>query len=148
MSVTAANTMTTGSKTTYFQNTEGIKDTKCLNYVCRKELESAGIDCHEMVRIRKGMIVKEIMGVVCDRWSFERAWSYWVAEGPGLPPKYANALHKKFGKVVRVEGHCACPSPKSWMKGFAVGMYHVDTQEGLKALADALKKCAKDASKK
>ncbi len=72
-------------------------------------------------------------------WCFKRAWYYWVAEGPGIPPYYANTLHKQFGKVVRVDGHCGCPSPKEWLKGFAVGHYHVDTQEGLNALAGTIR---------
>ena len=46
---------------------------------------------------------------------------------------------KKRGRDVRVDGHCLAPSPLEWCKGFAVGMYHVDTPEGLKALADTIK---------
>ena len=79
------------------------------------------------------------------QWSFRRAWSYWVAEGPGLPPTYATPLHEAHGNDVRVDGHCGSPSPLEWHKGFAVGMYHVDTPTGLKALADALKQCVEDA---
>ena len=32
------------------------------------------------------------------------------------------------------------PSPLEWFKGLAVGSYHVDSPEGLKALADTIKK--------
>jgi hypothetical protein len=72
-------------------------------------------------------------------WSFKRAWYYWVARGPGIPPDIAEKLHATHGKQVRVEGHCGCPSPREYCKGFAVGMYHVDTPAGLKALVDTLR---------
>ena len=49
---------------------------------------------------------------------------------------------------MRVEGHCGCPSPLEYNKGFAVGLYHVDTPEGLKALADTIKQVAKDSDLK
>lgn len=79
-----------------------------------------------------------IMGGLAG-WSFERAWYYWIAKGPGIPPEHADKLHEKYGKEVRVDGHCGCPSPKEWFKGFSVGHYHVDTQEGLCALADTIR---------
>lgn len=72
-------------------------------------------------------------------WQFERAWYYWRASGPGLPVEIAERLHAKHGQVVRVGGHCGCPSPREWYKGFGVGLYHIDTQDGLNALADALR---------
>ena len=71
-------------------------------------------------------------------WSFERAWHYWVAKGPGLPVEVAERLHAEHGREVRVGGHCGCPSPREWFKGFGVGLYHVDSAAGLKALAEAL----------
>jgi len=113
----------------------------------RAELEEAGITVHSFNFLKNGKreVDSRIMGEV-HGWSFKRAWYYWVAEGPGLPPRYANTLHETHGKAVRVEGHCGCPSPLEYRKGFAVGMYHVDTQEGLKALADMLKRCAAEAS--
>jgi adenosyl cobinamide kinase/adenosyl cobinamide phosphate guanylyltransferase len=39
-----------------------------------------------------------------------------------------------------VDGHCGCPSPREWHHGFAVGLYHVDTQEALNALADTIRR--------
>lgn len=79
-------------------------------------------------------------------WSFTRAWYYWVAKGPGLPLEVAEKLHATHGTQVRVDGHCGCPSPREWFKGFGVGCYHVDTPAGLKALADAIRSVY-DASK-
>jgi hypothetical protein len=76
-------------------------------------------------------------------WHFTRAWYYWSAEGPGIPCDIAEKLHATHGKQVRVAGHCGCPSPSEWFKGFAVGSYHIDTPEGLKALADVIRSIAR-----
>ena len=109
------------------------------------ELETAGIPVQRMPEIlRKGEVNSVIVGWL-HTWAFRRAWYYWDASGPGLPPQYADALHVLFGKEVRVAGHCGCPSPLEWYKGFAVGSYHIDTPRGLRALGDALKACANDA---
>lgn len=110
------------------------------------ELEAAGIPVQRMPEILRGK--GEVKSIICGwlhTWAFKRAWYYWTAEGPGLPPQYADALHVLFGKEVRVGGHCGCPSPLEWYKGFAVGSYHIDTPRGLRALADALNACANDA---
>jgi len=72
-------------------------------------------------------------------WEFQRAWYYWVAKGPGISPENAMELHEKLGKVVRVNGNCGCPPPS---KSFATNSYHVDTQEGLNALAVLIRKLA------
>lgn len=103
-----------------------------------KELEDAGITVHEMPSDLGREVSTKIIGV-CESWSFKRAWYYWVAKGPGIPLQLAEEFHQKWGKEVRVDGHCECPSPLEWFKGFAVDHYHIDTQEGLKAFADLLK---------
>lgn len=111
------------------------------------ELTAAGIEAvklPESLRESRGEVKTIVIGQL-GPWGFRRAWYYWVAEGPGIPPVYAEDLHKRFGKEVRVAGHCGCPSPLEWYKGFAVGDYHVDTQEGLKALADTIKMVMGDA---
>ena len=107
--------------------------------VVKSELEAAGIKVagpHEF--LRRHEIYTAYIGDMCG-WGFHRAWYYWVAEGPGIPPDLAQKFHKTWGKEVRVDGHCGCPSPREWFKGFAVGHYHIDTAEGLKAFADLLK---------
>jgi hypothetical protein len=114
-----------------------------------RELELAGI---KVIKLPEFMRNKhpEMRTVTIGelyRWEFHRAWYYWVAEGPGIPCDVATELHEKFGTVVRVDGHCCCPSPLEWLKGFAVGYYHVDTQEGLCALADTIRKVYKDSNK-
>lgn len=114
-------------------------DIERVTQTCKEELEAAGASPF-------------ISGIVFDHpeipskcigefgpWVFRRRWYYWSAEGPGVPPDVAELLHAQHGKVVRVAGHCGCPSPREWYKGFGVGLYHVDTPEGLKALIDTLR---------
>lgn len=111
------------------------------------ELEAAGIEVHRsdfLKDISRSEVKTSIVGSL-HGWHFKRAWVYWTAAGPGLPLEYATPLHTAHGKTVRVAGHCGCPSPLEWYKGFAVGDYHIDDAAGLKALADALKQCASDA---
>lgn len=113
------------------------------------ELELAGIEVKKFPESFRADH-PEMRTIICGQlpyWGFKRVWCYWVASGPGIPPRYANELHEKYGKEVRVDGHCACPSPLEWFKGFAVGNYHVDTQRGLKALADTIRKVMEDAKK-
>lgn len=107
---------------------------------CENELLAAGINVMKMEMFRKssGEVKTAVKGHL-GYWGFERSWTYWVANGPSLPPDVAMALHKKIGKEVRVEGHAGAPSPLTYCGGFGVGMYHIDSQEGLKALADAIK---------
>lgn len=105
---------------------------------CRAELAAAGIPTHTFsFLLGESEVPSKCMGGLSG-WSFERAWYYWIAKGPGLPPEVAERLHASHGRQVRVEGHCGCPSPLEWAHGFAIGSYHVDTPDGLKALADAL----------
>lgn len=109
---------------------------------CKKELEAAGIKVVEMGEWWKNRKTTEVhtryFGEV-GPWGFERAWYYWIAKGPGIPPAVAKKLHDRHGKAVRVQGNCGCPDPIEYLQGFAVGMYHVDTQAGLKALADTIR---------
>ena len=105
-----------------------------------EELELAGIEYYKLPIPCSGEVSTRIIGEITGSgWRFSRAWTYWVAEGPGIPPYDAEKLHKKYGKVVRVAGHCGSPSPIEWYGGFGCGSYHVDTLGGLKALADTIK---------
>lgn len=113
---------------------------------CTKELSEAGIEVHKFDSMRgKGEVPSAVFGTL-QKWTFTRAWRYWVCEGPGIPPNYAEELHARFGQEIRVDGHCGCPSPREWFHGFAVGSYHVDTQAGLNALAETLRKVRKDSN--
>lgn len=122
---------------TYCKNYAGIED---CDEALIEELEFAGIEHYKMPFILTSEVPTRIIGQIKNtQWGFERAWTYWVAKGPGVPPFFAEKLHKEYGQVVRVAGHCGCPSPLEWYKGFGTGLYHVDTLEGLKALADTIK---------
>lgn len=112
------------------------------------ELVAAGITVErlpEVLRERMGEVKTIIVGWL-HGWRFERSWRYWIAKGPGIPPIYAEDLHRSHGKEVRVDGNCTCPSPMEWLRGFAVGLYHVDSQEGLNALAQTIRRVVEDAA--
>lgn len=133
-----------------------MKKTYCKNYAgvegCDdaliEELELAGIDFFRLPVKMSTEVPTCIMGEIEGTgWCFERAWTYWMAKGPGIPLEDAMILHKNYGDVVRVAGHCGCPSPLEWYKGFGCGSYHIDTIRGLKALADTIKKIMKENTK-
>ena len=110
--------------------------------VIKKELEEAGINYTWFAVARNGEVPSHIVGN-CNGWLFTRAWYYWVAESAGilLPFEDADKLHEKYGKDVRVAGHCGCPAPREWYNKpwhIGVGLYHVDTQEGLNELVKYL----------
>jgi hypothetical protein len=50
---------------------------------------------------------------------FERAWYYWVVEGP-VPLDVAIQLYEDpVGRTdIRVAGHCGCPPPESWAQWY------------------------------
>jgi hypothetical protein len=132
----------------HFPNKAG--DHEDTDEILFAELKAAGIPAiqdtqtcsqsmNDMLRKLSGEVKTCVRGVL-HGWEFERAWYYWRAKGPGLEYPIAAALHEKFGKEVRVEGDCACQSPYDANKGLAICNYHVDTPEGLKALADAIKR--------
>lgn len=106
--------------------------------VCAEELKAAGIEVHLLPVLGRNEVETHVIGSV-GPWGFRRAWYYWVATGPGIPPAIATLLHAKHGKAVRVNGHCGAPSPQEQNGGFAVGIYHVDIQDGLNALAAVIR---------
>ena len=116
--------------------------------IIRKELEAAGIEIVDIFS-PEGEVPSNIIGFL-PGWSFRRAWYYWVAtasDGVSLPFDAADRLHKDHGNDVRVSGHCGAPAPREWYNKpwfNGVPLYHVDTQDGLNALADAIRKVAGD----
>jgi len=114
--------------------------------IAREELEAAGItiECFPIGLLPQGEVMIRVFGSL-HYWRFERAWYYWIANGPGLSLEYAMPLHELHGREVRVDGHCGCPSPIEWLKGSPVCHYHVDSQVGLRALADAIKRSVMEA---
>jgi len=118
-------------------NLAGIPTSKA-DATCTEELKAAGIEVLTLPIPCSGEVQTHIIGSV-GPWAFRRAWRYWVATGPGIPQAIATNLHEKHGKVVRVDGHCGCPSPQKQYGGFSVGLYHVDTPDGLHALAAVIR---------
>ncbi len=113
---------------------------KMVDQVVYAELKEADIPIigpHEFLRHNRE-VPTAYMGELA-MWGFRRAWYYWTAEGPGIPADKAEEFHKDWGTQCRVEGHCGCPSPLEWRHGFAIGSYHIDTQEGLNAFVKLLK---------
>ena len=106
--------------------------------VAAAELEAAGIAVLLGPTPVPGEVPSRAMGAL-GSWLFRRAWCYWVANGQGLPVEAAEALHATHGKEVRVMGHCGAPSPLDYLRGQPCPCYHVDTPDGLKALAAALR---------
>ena len=103
------------------------------------ELKAAGIPTEGPCEsLRNGQEVPWAYVGNLHGWGFRRAWYYWVATGPGIPCDVAMELWDRH-KDVRVDGHCGSSSPLEWFKGFSVGHYHVDTLEGLIALADTIR---------
>lgn len=91
----------------------------------------------DILRSQSGEVKSSVVGML-HGWTFKRAWYYWVAEGPGIDFERSMNLWRSHGMEVRASGDCACRSPVMWYKGMACGLYHVDTSEGLKALADTI----------
>lgn len=91
-----------------------------------------------MFRNMTGEVKTSVWGML-HGWTFHRNWCYWVAKGPGLEIIAAKALNDCYGSVVRVDGFAGGRCPIQCFKGLACGLYHVDTPEGLKALANIIK---------
>jgi hypothetical protein len=104
----------------------------------------------EHLRIQNGGFPEVPTSLVAfyNGWTFERAWYYYRAKGDGIPPDIAEEFHQTWGRQVRVEGHCGCPSPLEWCQGFAVGSYHIDTPAGLKAFIGLLDRVYKPQKRK
>lgn len=102
------------------------------------ELARAGISINKsQLSVRQGEVKTSLRGEL-HGWYFERAWCYWIAKGPGLQVEIAERLWKHHGADVRLDGDIESPSPREVYKGLGCGFYHVDTEEGLRALAEAI----------
>lgn len=119
-------------------------DLSCDEYI-KLELETAGIPFEQINVLKTTSEVPSTIIGFLDGWTFRRAWYYWVAQAKDtvLLFEFADGLHLKFGTEIRVAGSCLCLSPKeeyknSWNLG--VSLYHIDTQEGLIAFADSIRK--------
>lgn len=134
------------------ENLAGLPKEKCDAQITA-ELQAAGIPLFPFKIQQTGEINTDVFGMIGANssaknhgpvWTFTRAWYYWVArlELPSsftLTMEKAKKLHAEHGKVVRVAGHCMCPDPVEWWGENGIPcLYHVDTQEGLNALAKAI----------
>lgn len=118
--------------------------------ILRAELKAAGIFTlqeldgkdpdymAETFRRLSGEVKTSVIGHL-HGWEFKRAWYYWVCSGPGIELAAAERLHAEHGRYVRVDGDAGAPSPRERFKGLGCGSYHVDSAEGLKALADTIR---------
>jgi len=134
------------------------EEPEIVDVECTNELIEAGIPIRdpwpECLR-SKGEVRSNIVGYLgsgpdgtkeCQGgWTLTRAWYYWVAtwKAPArvsLTMEQAIKLHETHGTVVRVAGHCGCPAPDEWWpEGGTPNCYHIDTQEGLNAFAEAIR---------
>ena len=107
-----------------------------------RELLEAGIKVVEEIPKQTREVPWRVVGTLRG-WRFVRAWYYWMVETKynSLPMDIAKDLHQKWGQEVRVDGHCGCPAPNEWWgeEGTATH-YHIDSQEGLNAFAEVLRK--------
>lgn len=129
--------MADSQKSTRFPNRAGTFSDN--DEVLAAELEQAGITIVRFEPLRDRNEVKTSVRGTLHGWEFERAWYYWIASGPGIELAAAERLHAAHGRTVRVEGDCTSPSPRERLHGLACGLYHVDDQEGLNALADTIR---------
>lgn len=81
----------------------------------RQELTDARIEIVESPEVIPHPEVHTRITGKLRGWTFQRNWYYWCAEGK-MPIELARELWKDpLGKrAVRVEGHCACPSPDEY----------------------------------
>lgn len=92
------------------QNLAGNKD---CDVPVEKELMRAGIDLLRGMP-RDNEVPASIRGQL-GKFTFTRAWYYWVVKGD-VPIEVARELYEDpVGKTdVRVAGHCMCPAPDKW----------------------------------
>lgn len=103
------------------------------------ELEGAGINRvkDSEVYSSHGRVSTHVSGEL-GGWKFSRDQRYWVAKGPAIPRKDAVSLYESHGGDVRVDG--VGPAGRATKPWGDVSEYHVDSQEGLNALASTIKR--------
>lgn len=113
---------------------------ECDTYI-ENELLLAGIKTYKKPFKNTGEVPYTIYGELYG-WCFKRSWRYWIAfnDNKNLLFEFADPLHEKFGQDVRVAGYFGYPAPKELYNDTGVNLYHIDTQSGLNALVEAIKK--------
>jgi hypothetical protein len=104
-----------------------------------EELYKAGVCIVEHPEPLRREVPASLTGVM-GKFTFARAWYYWVVEGP-VPLSVAKILydHPRGREDVRVAGHCGCPPPEKWATNGYVYDYHIDSQSGLNFFCDTLR---------
>ena len=110
-----------------------------LNAILRNELEYAGIRAVSGPLLDHPEVFTNISGVM-PGWTFTRSWRYWVASSDtGLAMEHAEKLQAYMGHSARAGGDCACRGPGVWGEGGVMKGYHLDSQDGLNALAASIR---------
>ena len=110
------------------------KTPEFVRHVFGRELEKAGVPIFSQP-CSSGEVMQDIVGVMefagGQRVTFRRAWYYvMVSATQKVPQAVAAKLNKKWSAEVRVEGYAGGKEADQ-----DVDSWHVDTQEGLNALA-------------
>lgn len=114
------------------KNLAGTNDTATAT----QELQTAGIDIATVDRY--GECGVTVIGVL-PGWTFHRLWYYWSAraeQGRALDKETVRAFDAQWGEQVRAHGY-AGGGALDIMQG-RVECFHIDTADGLKALAGFL----------
>jgi hypothetical protein len=101
----------------------------------RRELTRTGIPILELTERSKGEVPFSIIGQL-GRFTFERAWVYWMVEGE-VPLDVARIIYEDpVGRTdIRADGHAGRLDPVEVAHqtgtGLVVARYHIDTELGL-----------------
>ncbi len=127
-------------KNGHFKNLAGAA---YADVVIEKELKDAGVEVVKEERTRSE--VPFTLTGKLGTFTFVRAWTYWMIDCM-MPLDVAKEMYEDEvgSKVVRVAGHCGCPSPEGWATetedGQFVTSYHIDSMPGLKLFAETARK--------
>lgn len=116
----------------------------------KKELEEAGIEIFVQPEFFANNNECKLRTVgTLGPWLFTRRWYYWAAEGPGINIEQAVEFNNRCGKIVRAGGDSGgIEDLYQRYDGFAVGTYHIDTQDGLNEFARLLRNIMAEAKTK
>lgn len=105
-----------------------------------KELHKADINIIRHAEPLSQEVPASLTGKLGDKFTFTRAWYYWVVNGP-VPLNIAEEMYENPNgrEDVRVMGHCLCPPPSDWERDGFINIYHIDSQEGLNMFVQTLK---------
>ena len=89
---------------------------KNCDVTIRNELKKVGLTALSVEK-QKGEVESTVIAKL-GPYTFRRAWSYWVVEGP-VPLALAEELYQDpVAEDIRVAGHCGAPPPDKWARWF------------------------------